>query len=166
MAGISEMDEILNSTVEEDDPIAALLGNTLMGTYSQTMDAKGRMSFPVKLREIMGERFVITYGIDGCVFAYSAENFRKKAAQLQKLPLIKAKDMQRKFIGHAAVVEPDKQGRILVPQELRKSAGLEKEIVVVGLSDRCEIWSRERWEKLNESVDDNDLMSALEGLDF
>lgn len=145
---------------------AAPLEDTLMGTFDQSMDAKGRMSFPAKLREIIGPRFVVTRGIDGCLFAYSEADFKRKSQQLQKLPLAKARKFQRTFIGSAVLVEPDKQGRILVPQTLREAAGLEKEIVVMGVSDRCEIWSRERWEQFNDSIDDEELMSALEGLDF
>lgn len=139
---------------------------TLMGTYNQTMDVKGRMSFPAKFREIIGERFVITKGIDGCLFVYSLEDFKAKSEKLGSLPLAKARKMQRVFTGWASEVEADKQGRILVPIALRETAGLEKEIVVVGVGERCEIWSKELWDGFNEQIDDNELMEALEGLDF
>lgn len=130
------------------------------------MDAKGRMSFPAKLREIIGERFIITRGIDGCLFVYSIEEFQIKSDKLKALPMAKARKMQRTFTGYASEVEADKQGRILVPQALREVAALEKEVVVVGVSDRCEIWDKKRWESFNEEIDDNELMDALEGLDF
>lgn len=139
---------------------------TLMGTYNQSMDAKGRMSFPVRLREIIGERFIITRGIDGCLFVYSPEEFKAKADKLKGLPMAKARKMQRSFTGWAQEVEADKQGRVLVPLALREQAGLEKDVVVVGVSDRCEIWDKKRWESFNAEIDDEELMGALEGLDF
>lgn len=143
-----------------------LLKNTLMGTYNQTMDAKGRMSFPAKLREIIGERFIITRGIDGCLFVYSLEAFYAKTEKLKSLPMAKARKLQRSFMGWASEVEVDKQGRILVPQALRAQAELEKEVVVAGVTDRCEIWSKARWDSFNAEIDDDELMDALEGLDF
>lgn len=143
-----------------------MLGNTLMGTYNQTMDAKGRMSFPAKLREIIGERFIVTKGIDGCLFVYSLEEFKAKSDKLNSLPLVKARKFQRSFTAFANEVEADKQGRILISAPLRKVAGLEKEVVVVGVLNRCEIWDKQRWESFNEEVDDDELMEALEGLDF
>lgn len=138
----------------------------LKGTYNQTMDAKGRMTFPTKLRELIGERFIVTKGIDGCLFVYSLEDFEKRAEKIRSLPMAKARALQRSFMAWACEVEPDKQGRILVPQSLREVAGLEKEIVVAGVSDRCEIWDKKRWDDFNSSIDDNELMEALEGLDF
>lgn len=143
-----------------------MLENTLMGTYNQTMDAKGRMSFPAKLREIIGERFIVTKGIDGCLFVYSLEEFKAKSDKLNSLPLVKARKFQRSFTAFANEVEADKQGRILISAPLRKVAGLEKEVVVVGVLNRCEIWDKQRWENFNEEVDDDELMEALEGLDF
>ena len=140
--------------------------NALMGTYNQSMDVKGRMSFPAKLREALGEQFIVTRGIDGCLFVYSKEEFAKRTDKLRALPMAKARKLQRSFMGFANEVEPDKQGRILIPQSLREVAGLEKEIVVVGVTDRCEIWDKKRWDIFNSEIDDNELMDALEGLDF
>ena len=138
----------------------------LKGTYYQSMDAKGRMTFPAKLREIIGERFVVTKGFDGCLFVYSLEDFEERARKLSALPMAQSKNIQRSFMANACEVEADKQGRILIPPALRELAGLEKEIAVAGVSDRCEIWDKEKWEKLNSEVDDEMLMKALEGLDF
>lgn len=80
--------------------------------------------------------------------------------------MAKARNLQRTFMANAVEVEADKQGRILIPQTLRGIAGLEKDIVVAGVSDRCEIWDKQKWEDLNNSVDDEMMMSALEELDF
>ena len=128
-----------------------MLACLLKGTYNQTMDAKGRMTFPTKLRELIGERFIVTKGIDGCLFVYSLEDFEKRAEKIRSLPMAKARALQRSFMAWACEVEPDKQ---------------EKEIVVAGVSDRCEIWDKKRWDDFNSSIDDNELMEALEGLDF
>ncbi len=109
---------------------------------------------------------IVSKGIDGCLFVYSLEDFEKRAEKIRSLPMAKARALQRSFMAWACEVEPDKQGRILVPQSLREVAGLEKEIVVAGVSDRCEIWDKKRWDDFNSSIDDNELMEALEGLDF
>lgn len=143
-----------------------MLTSMLKGTYNQSMDVKGRMAFPAKLREIIGERFVVTKGLDGCLFVYSLEEFEARATKIKALPMAKARNLQRTFMANAVEVEADKQGRILIPQNLRTLASLEKEIVVAGVSDRCEIWNKQKWDELNDSVDDEMMMSALEELDF
>lgn len=138
----------------------------LNGTYYQTIDVKGRMSFPTKLREIIGESFVITKGLTGCLFVYSQEDFDKLAQKLSDMPMSKALTVQRYFMASSTNVEADKQGRVLVPQALREFAGLEKEIVVAGVSDRAEIWSKSKWDEFNETISEEAVMEALEGLDF
>ena len=139
---------------------------TLMGTYNQSMDVKGRMSFPAKLREALGKQFIVTRGVDGCLFVYSQEDFDRKNEQLKNLPMKASKDFQRFFTGGATVAEPDKQGRILIPAALRKWAELEKDVIVLGVNDRCEIWSKEKWEEFNENIDSDALLEALEGVGF
>lgn len=143
-----------------------MLTSMLKGTYNQSMDVKGRMAFPAKLREIIGEKFVVTKGLDGCLFVYSLEEFELRAERIKALPMAKARNLQRTFMANAVEVEADKQGRILIPQNLRAIASLEKEIVVAGVSDRCEIWDKQKWQELNDSVDDEMMMNALEELDF
>ncbi len=143
-----------------------MLTSMLTGTYNQSMDVKGRMTFPAKLREIIGERFIVTKGLDGCLFVYSLEDFEVLANNIKSLPMAKSRNLQRSFMANASEVEADKQGRILVPSALREIAALEKEIVVLGVSNRCEIWDKQKWDELNNSVDDDALMEAMEGLDF
>ncbi len=143
-----------------------MLTSMLKGTYYQSMDVKGRMTFPAKLREIIGERFIVTKGLDGCLFVYSMEDFEARADKIKALPMAQGRNLQRSFMANACEVEADKQGRILIPPALREIASLEKEVVVAGVSDRCEIWDKEKWDELNSSVDDEMLMKALEGLDF
>ena len=136
----------------------------LKGTFYQTMDAKGRMTFPAKLREIIGERFIVTRGSDGCLFVYSCEDFEERAEKIRRLPMSQARNFQRVFMANAGEVEADKQGRILIPPVLRELAKLDKDVVVTGVSDRCEIWDRQTWEDCNNSVDLGALRDALEGL--
>lgn len=138
----------------------------LNGTFYQSMDVKGRMSFPTKLREIVGESFVITKGLSGCLFVYSLEDFEKLAQRLSDMPMSKALTVQRFFMASSTTVEADKQGRILVPQALREFANLEKEIVVAGVSDRAEIWDKVKWDVFNAQISEESVMEALEGLDF
>ena len=138
----------------------------LKGNYSQTMDVKGRMSFPQKLRDEIGDRFIDTKGIDGCLFVYSLENFEAICEKLRAIPMIRGRAIQRNIMSWAIEVEADKQGRILIPQNLREQAGLTKEIIVSGVFDRCEIWDKERFEQMNEDVDEEELMKALEGTEF
>ena len=143
-----------------------MLTTMLTGNYNQSMDTKGRMTFPAKLREIIGERFVVTKGIDGCLFVYSLEDFEARAKKISALPLAQGRNIQRNFMANAIEVEADKQGRILLPQPLREIAGLVKDVVVVGVSNRCEIWDKQRWEDLNNNIDEHEMIEAMEGLDF
>lgn len=140
--------------------------SNLMGSFSQSMDVKGRMSFPVKLREIIGERFVITRGLSGCLFAYSLEDFQKMSEAIRAVPMSKGLTMQRFFLSWASEVEADKQGRILVPQNLREFATLSKDIIVTGVANRAEIWDKARWDEFNNNIDEQDIMEQMEGLDF
>lgn len=130
------------------------------------MDVKGRMSFPIKLREILGEQFVVTRGLGGCLFAYSVEDFAAMAKRIRELPLSKGLSLQRFFLSWASEVTADKQGRILVPQNLRDFAKLDKDIVVTGVGDRAEIWDKSNWDSFNEAIDENDIMGQMEELDF
>ncbi len=138
----------------------------LKGTYTQSVDVKGRMAFPAKLREVVGEKLILTKGVGGCIFVYSPEVFAQKAERLNSLPMAKALTLQRAFMANAADVETDKQGRALIPARLRELAGIDNEAVVIGVSDHCEIWSPDVWQKLNDSISDEELLAALEGADF
>ena len=127
-----------------------------MGEYNHTIDEKGRVIVPSKFRETLGDNFVVTQGLDGCLFVYSYEEWEIFVEGLKKLPGTKdARQLQRYFMAGAASCEVDKQGRILIPAKLRASAGLEKEVVFVGVLSKIEIWSRERWEK-NDCYDNMD----------
>lgn len=141
-----------------------------VGNHSHTIDTKGRIIIPAKMREELGERCIITQGLDSCLAVYSLELFQQKAAKLKTLPQNKAavRAMQRHFFGNAAEVEFDRQGRILVPATLRHYAKLQKEAVVAGNNDYIEIWNREQWEAYNQTMADSieGLMEEMEGFSF
>lgn len=120
-----------------------------MGEYNHTIDAKNRLIIPSKFREALGEEFVVTKGLDGCLFVYDNEAWAEFEGKLKGLPLTnkEARTFVRFFLAGAANVEVDKQGRILVPSVLKEFAGINKDVVLVGVASRIEIWSRERWEE-------------------
>ena len=138
----------------------------LKGNFSQTMDVKGRMSFPQKLRDEIGDRFIVTKGLDGCLFVYSLENFEVICEKLRAIPMIRGRAIQRNIMSWATEVEADKQGRILIPQNLREQAGLVKDIIVTGVFDRCEIWDKQRFYEADAAADEEDMIKALEGTEF
>jgi MraZ protein len=120
-----------------------------MGEFQHNIDPKGRIIVPSKFREDLGESFVVTRGLDKCLFAYPMEEWKILEEKLKKLPLTKkdARAFTRFFFSGAVECEVDKQGRINIPQSLRKYATLEKECVVIGVSNRIEFWSNENWEE-------------------
>ena len=142
----------------------------LMGEYNHTIDTKGRLIVPAKFRENLGDQFVVTKGLDNCLFVYPNDEWQKFEEKLQTLPLInkEARRFTRFFLAGAATVDVDKQGRILLPQILREFAGLEKDVVLVGVGSRIEIWSKERWvESISAYDGDMDEVAAnMESLGF
>lgn len=128
-----------------------------MGTYDHSIDTKGRVIVPAKFREALGDSFVVTLGLDGCLFVYPMEEWEDFVKQLKELPGSKeARKLQRYFMAGAAPCDVDKQGRVLIPSQLREKAGLEKDIVFVGVMSKIEIWSKERWDENDdfENVDE------------
>ena len=137
-----------------------------MGEYNHSVDAKGRMIVPSKFREQLGNEFVVTKGLDGCLFAYSHEEWQRIEDSLREKPLTSkdARKFMRFFFAGAANCELDKQGRILLPANLREYAGIDKEVVSVGVFSRVEIWSKDKWENMNSDADMDEITSAMEGL--
>lgn len=119
-----------------------------MGEYNHTIDAKGRLIVPSKFREALGDTFVVTKGLDGCLFVYDNEEWGIFEEKLKSLPITnkEARQFVRFFLAGAAEVEVDKQGRILVPNVLREFAELNKDVVLIGVASRIEIWSKERFD--------------------
>ncbi|MCX7710935.1 MAG: division/cell wall cluster transcriptional repressor MraZ [Clostridia bacterium] len=125
------------------------------GEYQHSVDPKGRVIVPAKFREGLGEKFIVTKGLDNCLFAYSLAEWTNLEAKLKTLPMTNkdARAFIRFFFAGATECEVDKQGRILIPQNLREYAALEKDVYVIGVSTRVEIWDKAKWE--NYSGDDN-----------
>ncbi|MDE6388423.1 MAG: division/cell wall cluster transcriptional repressor MraZ [Lachnospiraceae bacterium] len=119
-----------------------------MGEYNHTIDAKGRLIIPSKFRESLGDTFVVTKGLDGCLFVYDNEEWNAFEEKLKSLPITnkEARQFVRFFLAGAAEVEVDKQGRILVPNILREFAQISKDVVLIGVASRIEIWSKERFD--------------------
>ncbi|MBD5530196.1 MAG: division/cell wall cluster transcriptional repressor MraZ [Acetatifactor sp.] len=137
-----------------------------MSEYNHTVDTKGRLIVPSKFREQLGDEFVVTKGMDGCLFVYANEDWSAFEQKLTSLPLInkEARKFARFFLAGAAQVEVDKQGRILLPVNLREFAGLEKDVVLVGVGSRIEIWSRENWENMDADSNMDDIAATMESL--
>ena len=125
-----------------------------MGTYEHGIDAKGRVIIPAKLRDGLGESFVVTVGLDGCLYAYPMNEWEEFLTKLKELPGTKeARTLQRTFLSNAAACDCDKQGRTLIPASLREKVGIEKDVVFIGVLGKVEIWSKERYESGGEVAD-------------
>ena len=125
----------------------------LTGEYQHNMDQKGRVTVPSKFREDLGDKFYVCKGLDGCLFVLSSAQWDKLVEKVSA-------------ISGAAEVEPDKQGRILIPQSLRDHAGLEKDVTVIGAAVRAEIWDTQRWNDYNASQTDEAIEASMNLLDF
>ena len=140
-----------------------------MGEYNHTVDTKGRIIVPSKLREELGETFVVTVGLDGCLFVYPNSEWEQFVEQLKTLP---GKDhgrkLQRYFMSLAADCELDKQGRVLIPAKLRELAGLDKDVVFAGVINKIELWNKDKWDEINDFDNMDDIAESMSevGLSF
>ena len=116
----------------------------MTGTYEHSIDAKGRLFIPAKLREELGVTFYLAMGVDECLAIYPQETWNRFTEKFASLPMSQSAAM-RPLFANASKCELDSQGRIVIPQKLRKYAGLEKDAVIIGVNDRAEIWSAETW---------------------
>ena len=125
----------------------------LIGEYEHSLDVKGRLIMPAKLRENIDEKFIITKGLDGCLFGFSLNEWANFEDKLKSLPLTNknARDFVRFFLSGAVECEIDKQGRFLVASNLREYASMDKEVVIIGVGTRIEFWSKDKWKKYNSS---------------
>ena len=137
-----------------------------MGEYNHTVDEKGRLIIPSKFRDELANSFFVTKGLDGCLFAFPKNEWEAFEEKLKGLPLSNkdARSFVRYMLGGAAEVEIDKQGRTLIPQNLRTFAKLEKDVTLVGVASRFEIWSKESWEGASEDTDGEELAAKMEFL--
>ena len=144
--------------VESGEPPGRMC-SMLIGEFEHSLDAKGRLIMPAKLREAIGDKFVVTKGLDGCLFAFSIEEWSNFEEKLKSLPLSNrnSREFTRFFLSGATECEIDKQGRFLIPTNLRETASLQKEVVIIGVGTRIEIWDKEKWNSYNDeniSVED------------
>ena len=140
----------------------------LIGEFEHSLDAKGRIIMPAKLRESIGEKFVVTKGLDGCLFAFSLSEWTNFEEKLKSLPLSNknSREFTRFFLSGASECEIDKQGRFLIPTNLRSIAKLKKDIVIIGVGTRIEIWDKEKWEDYNsaENISVEDIAENMTSL--
>ena len=126
------------------------------GEYEHTLDAKGRVIIPAKFREIFkehyAEKFYITRGLDQCLFVFTEEFWKSQEKKFREMPFTKgeARKFNRLYFSGACDVICDKQGRILIPDYLKQYAGIDENVVILGISDRIEIWAKEKWKKFFE----------------
>lgn len=134
-----------------------------MGEYNHTIDPKGRVIVPAKFREALGDEFVVTKGLDGCLFVYDMSEWSAFEEKLKTLPITNkdARSFVRFFLAGATTVEVDKQGRILLPGVLRDFAALNKDVVLVGVASRVEIWGKERWDDTASFDDMEDIAEHM-----
>ncbi len=140
----------------------------LIGEYEHSLDAKGRLIMPAKIREDIGEKFIVTKGLDGCLFGFSQNEWTNFEEKLKTLPLTNknARDFVRFFLSGAIECEIDKQGRFLIAGNLREFAGLEKEVVIIGVLNKIEIWSKEKWLKYSkeENMEADEIAEKMSNL--
>ena len=142
----------------------------LIGEYEHSLDVKGRLIMPAKLRQDIGEKFIITKGLDGCLFVFSQNEWLNFETKLKALPLSdrNARNFVRFYLSGATECEIDKQGRFLIPAKLREIAGLDKDVVFAGVINKIELWSREKWDEINsfDNMDEVAESMAEYGLSF
>lgn len=121
----------------------------LIGEYQHTVDSKGRLTIPARIRDELGEKFLVTRGLDHCLFVYPMDEWRTLEAKLKALPMTQgnARAFVRFFFSGATECTFDRQGRILIPANLREHARIEKDVMIIGVSNRAEIWAKEEWDR-------------------
>lgn len=125
-----------------------------MGQFQHSLDPKGRLIIPARFRELLGDTFILTKGLDRCLFVYPKDEWAVLEQKLKSLPFTQkdARAFIRFFFSGAVEIEMDKQGRILVPPQLREYAGIDRDIIIIGVSNRAEIWSLEEWEAYSKQA--------------
>lgn len=143
----------------------------LIGEYHHNIDEKGRLIIPSKFRDEIGKDFIVTRGLDGCLFIYSRAQWDKIVAKLQTLPFTKkdARTFNRFFLSSATVCEFDRQGRINIPSNLINYANIQKECTIIGVNDRLEVWASDKFDTLieeNTALIDEVAENLFEGFDI
>lgn len=138
---------------------------SVTGTYEHSVDAKGRLFIPSKLREDLGEVCYLTMGIDACLALYPQASWDVFTEKFASLPMTQSR-LMRPIFANAVKCEPDSQGRIMLPQRLRRYAGLDKDIVIIGVHNRAEIWDAATWYAGEEEMTPAKMAALMESLDF
>lgn len=135
----------------------------LIGEFEHTLDTKGRISMPAKLKKDIGDSFILTKGLDGCLFAFSTEEWLNFETKLKSLPLSdkNSRNFVRFFLSGATECEIDKQGRFLIPNNLRESASLKKEAIIIGVGTRIEIWDKSVWNEKDAEISADEIAENL-----
>ena len=140
-----------------------------IGEYQHNLDSKGRLAIPSKFRAKLAKGAVVTKGLDNCLFLYTKEEWEKLASKLASLPISKAntRAFARLMLAGAMDVQLDKQGRVVLPEYLRKFAKMNKKTIVAGLYNRLELWDEDQWNKYKQGTEkqSGDIAEALEGLE-
>ena len=138
----------------------------LIGEYEHSLDVKGRLIMPAKLRADMGEKFIVTKGLDGCLFVFPLKEWEIFQEKLRALPVSdkNARNFTRFFFAGAIECEIDKQGRFLVSSNLREFAGLDKDVIIIGMNSRLEIWSKEKWQQCDENISADEIAEHMTDL--
>lgn len=138
----------------------------LIGEYEHSVDTKGRLIMPAKLREEIGYKFIVTKGLDGCLFVFPLKEWEIFQEKLRALPVSdkNARNFTRFFFAGAIECEIDKQGRFLVSSNLREFAGLDKDVVIIGMNSRLEIWSKEKWQQCDENISADEIADHMTDL--
>ena len=138
----------------------------MTGGYQHSLDAKGRLFMPAKLRDELGEVFFITISMDRCLCAYSGESWQSLSERVNAMPYVKQRKM-RPIFAHAAKCELDAQGRALIPQKLRDYAGFTKNVTVVGCNNHAELWDSDVWRAVYElETTPENIAAVMEELEF
>lgn len=127
---------------------------SFVGEYQHTLDDKGRVALPARFRELLGPRFMLVRGLDECLFIYPLDEWERLVERLKSVPISQSdfRAFARYFLAGAVEVEPDKQGRFVLPSHLREYAGLTKEVSILGVGNRLEIWDRAKWEEMKARI--------------
>lgn len=138
----------------------------LMGEYNYAIDEKGRLNFPARFREQMGQVFVITRWMDNCLVAFPESEWQLICEKLQGKSLVKTREIQRFLFAMATEATPDKQGRVLISPSLRAHAGLQKDVTIIGVGKHAEIWDTAAWQQKQAGFGSEQLEAAMEELEL
>ena len=140
------------------------MATKLIGSYQHSLDAKSRVIIPTKFREALGDTFYLTYGTNGCIFVLPESQWNAIEEKINSLPITEAAEFQRNFYAMASEGVPDKQGRVLIPQDLREYASLTKDVTIAGAGNRVELWDSQRWNERRNSSGNKDIWEIMSAL--